>query len=61
MVILASANITFFDSIIKQRSEKKIMILRKISLFYSNFALTIFAYNGKLFELFVFFTLLSFR
>ena len=31
------------------------MILRKISLFYSNFALTIFAYNGKLFELFVFF------
>ena len=53
MVILASANITFFDSIIKQISEKIYDFTQNIT-FYSNFALTIFAYNGKLFELFVF-------
>ena len=48
MVILASANITFFDSIIKQISEKIYDFTQNIT-FYSNFALTIFAYNGKLF------------
>lgn len=60
MVILASANITFFDSIIKQISEKIYDFTQNIT-FYSNFALTILAHNGKLFELFVFFTLLSLR
>ena len=43
-----------------QISEKIYDFTQNIT-FYSNFALTIFAYNGKLFELFVFFTLLSLR